>query len=154
MADLFGFSPVADADPVADMARIGRLAEFVLCARLTEWGYYCSHADAAGFDVLVSTGQGHIRVQVKSSAQIHNGKCSWHATSRSGTPNHRGGKSNGVGRYTRKDADVFALYSRSFDKFVFAVVDGGPSYYALPVAVVRGCDEAAAFAAVAAKVLE
>jgi hypothetical protein len=154
VTDLFGFQqPVESESECEDMAQLGRLAEFILCARLTSWGYYASHADAIGFDVLVSVEQGHIRVQVKSSAQVRDGKCSWGASSQSGTPNHRGGKSTGVGRYTKRHADVFAFYSRPFDKFVFAPVDGEHSSYRFPVAVVRGCDESSAFAAVVHKVI-
>lgn len=111
--------PSEFSSALTETMRLGRMAEFLVCVELTRLGYFVTHVDAPGFDLVLCVNDASFRVQVKSSTQIRNGRCRWVL--------HVGRYINGVDQkraITRASADLLALYHHEFSTIVFVPVEG------------------------------
>ena len=125
---------------MAHWTRLGRMAEFLVCAELTRLGYYVTHVDAPGFDLILAVQDASLRVQVKSSTIVECDRCVWSLVHHVNDNGHgRAKPRRGAGNtraITRAQADLFALYHHEFGTTVFLPVEGRASAR-LPVSQVR-----------------
>lgn len=143
MSDLFG-SSLDEGDETEegcpDYARLGRYVEFIVCAELTKLGYFVTHCDAPGFDILLVASGKPLRVQVKSSHKIENGKCVWRTRVSDGRTQSKARIKRPI---TTNEADILALYHHAFEQLIFvAVRDASAGYIELPIAQVKASDSA------------
>ena len=139
VVDLFGNLPeeIFKEDEQSDLYRIGRYAEFMVCAQLTKAGYDVFHVDTVGFDLILKHPQGTFTIQVKSSRQTQNGKGQkvlWKTVARSGSANGK--------RYarplTRADAHLLALHSTEYETtIVLPITNNMPSQFAFSISQVE-----------------
>jgi hypothetical protein len=101
-------------------SRDGRVAEFLVCAELTRLGYYVTHVDAPGFDVILAVEDASLRVQVKSSTLVTDGYCNWKLALNDRKRRHNGTKV----AITKAHADLIALYHHQFGTTIFLPVEG------------------------------
>jgi hypothetical protein len=129
-----------------DSSRLGRYAEFMVCAELTRLGYHAIHVDAPGFDIILSIDGRSLRVQVKSTTTIKQPplpqgrgrpprsqayavwQCTRHQYSSNGGLNRRGGKT-----LTLSDTDIIALFHHKFETIVFFAVQDIKDKMMLPI---------------------
>lgn len=124
--------PSNDNDP--DHSRLGRYAEFLVCADITQNGYYAIHADYIGFDIILVDGHKTYRVQVKSSSVIRRGLAEWRC--RINKNSHRGNEAR-KRELDRRDADILALYHHDLATITYLPVLHGCGRLQLPVSQVR-----------------
>jgi hypothetical protein len=105
-----------------DSSRLGRYAEFMVCAELTKLGYDVLHVDAAGFDIILSVDGASWRVQVKSTSVVREGYCEWKAVRHAGSTNGKKGMTRPTSAITRREADILALFHHQFGTVVFMPV--------------------------------
>lgn len=144
-----------DVGEFIDSSRLGRYAEFMVCAELTRLGHHALHVDAPGFDIILTVDDRSLRVQVKSTTTIKQpplpnigGKggrpprtqayatwnCSRHAYASNG-----GTKPRGTKQLTSNDTDVVALYHHTFGTTIFMPVQAltGTGRMVLPLSQVQ-----------------
>jgi len=128
--------PVERLGAMPHWTRLGRMAEFLVCAELTKLGYYVTHVDAPGFDLILAVRDASLRVQVKSSTRISAGFCTWelvHHIHEHNKPRRGAGRTLPI---TKAQADLLALYHHEYGTTVFLAVDGS-RYARLPVAQIK-----------------
>jgi hypothetical protein len=133
-------SGVAADDEAAGRRRLGRYAEFMVCAELTKLGYDVWHCDAPGFDVVLVEGDRSLRIQVRSTGNIDKGYCSWMCRKGYGSRDSNNFLKSRI--LDRRDADLIALYHLVFGSLIFATVDElpGGGTFKFPVGQVREHD--------------
>ena len=137
--DLFGVEDRPDEDNISTK-KLGRYAEFLICAELSKLGYDVWHCDAPGFDVIFVTEERSLRIQVRSTTHIENGHCMWML--RKGYGNRD--KTNYIKTrpIDRRDADLIALHHLVLGTTVLIGIDdisaGGA--IRLPISQVRNHD--------------
>jgi hypothetical protein len=129
----FAADDVVDQDgdgDFIDTSRLGRYAEFMVCAELTRLGYRAIHVDAPGFDIILTVEDRSLRVQVKSTTSViyppllkANGGpgrkprtqpyAVWNCTQHVDSSRSRV-KRNNTRRLTPGDADIIALFHHKF----------------------------------------
>lgn len=113
---------ISEVAPARQRARLGRYAEFMVCAELTKRGYYVTHCDAPGFDLILIVGEKTLRVQVRSTSNItvKGDCCVWMCRKGFGSRNADNFlRSRPI---NRSDADLLALYHHVFATTVFVGV--------------------------------
>ncbi|TWH01806.1 hypothetical protein L614_002000000400 [Ochrobactrum sp. J50] len=131
--DLFGnciSAPLADNDNRHDYSRLGRYAEFLVCADITKNGYHAIHSDTSGFDVLMIAGHKTYRIQVKSSSIIRRQRAEWRCRI---SVDRRGGNASRKREVDRRDADILALFHNDLETIVYLPVLPGCGHVKLPV---------------------
>lgn len=139
-----------------DASRLGRYAEFIVCAEITRLSYHAIHVDAPGFDVILCINGSSLRVQVKSTARIKRPpirrtgtqgpsprfselaiwSCHKHTNASNG-----GSKDRGIQPITKADADMIALYHHTLKTTVFMPISAvGNGKIALPIAQLKDPD--------------
>lgn len=122
--DLFGEPACVDDDCADDLnhSQLGRYAEFMVCAQLCKAGYYVVHVDAVGFDLVVSTDEGSYTVQVKSTSNSENGRCTWGISAHKEAG--RGGRNEKrkARPIRRSDADLLALFHQQYGTTIIVPV--------------------------------
>jgi len=117
----------------------------LVCAELTRLGYYVTHVDAPGFDLILTVENASLRVQVKSTMQTRDGFCIWKCVHRCAIgPGQRLDLQKPI---TKAQADVLALYHHELRSTVFLPVEGR-RIIRLPVSQVRNHDAAISLRAV------
>lgn len=174
--DLFGnkSEPEREPEPGADEAfldssRLGRYAEFMVCAELTRLGYRVIHVDAPGFDLIVSIEDRSLRVQVKSTTAIRHppppqpgrGRpprsqpfAEWHCQLHNVPSNGGRRKARTAKNVSSVDADVLALFHHKFGTMFFLGLPPGfavPRNVRLPLSQVRVGQSEASFKAALVK---
>ena len=119
-------------------SQLGRYAEFMVCAELTKLGYYVVHVDAPGFDLILSANDMSLRVQVKSSTVVTDGYCRWNCHKHQQASNGGRQSKRGLGRLTRADADLVALFHHQFQSIVFVPINEARTIMKFSVSQVRG----------------
>jgi hypothetical protein len=105
-----------------DHNRLGRMAEFMVCAEITRLGFHAIHADAPGFDILLIHSKRPYRVQVKSSTLIKEERfCEWRCRIHISSARGAAARARGL---THDDCDLLALYQHQLSKVVFRPVIG------------------------------
>lgn len=140
--DLFGNQVVepgdqTEAESDISTSLLGRYAEFMVCAQLCRAGYFATHVDSAGFDLILQTEDGTRTMQVKSSRVIESGYCHWRIKRRLGIIGPRLAR----GQYDRverqlgpQDANLLALFHHSFETtIIWPITKLLPRHIALPV---------------------
>lgn len=124
-------------EDATDYSQVGRYVEFLVCAELTKLGYFVTHCDAPGFDILLVADGKPFRVQVKSSHKVEDGRCIWRTrVTMTGT-----GKQRIKRPLTKADADIVALYHCQFDRMIFAPISKcSTGIVDLPISQVRAAD--------------
>ena len=140
-----------------DSSRLGRYAEFMVCAELTRLGYHVIHVDAPGFDIIMAVDGVSLRVQVKSTNTIvaplvrkpgggrpPNGShmCRWGTMTHDSSSNGGRNANRKVRPLCKTDADLLALYHHQFGTTVILPLDAlnKSGYVALPVSQVKDHD--------------
>jgi hypothetical protein len=143
-----------DGESFVDSSRLGRYAEFMVCAELTKLGYHALHVDAPGFDIIASCNEASVRVQVKSTSRVaqppppHAGRgrpprsgeyCEWNCKTHEGATNGKKMLRRGQRTLDRRDADVLALYHHRFNTITFLPITAlnGSGKVILPLAQVK-----------------
>jgi hypothetical protein len=116
-ASLFGIEQqIAETiEEKEDHSRLGRYAEFMVCAELTKLGYYVLHVDAPGFDIILSIDGASWRVQVKSTSLVREGFCRWNLKRHTASNGGRVLRKNIP--ITRAEADILALFHHQFSNY-------------------------------------
>lgn len=141
LLDLFGDNeddaPQEEEPSSADYARLGRYAEFMVCAELTKLGYYVVHVDAPGFDLILSANSRTFRVQVKSSSTTIDGRRRWRCRI---AVEHRRASGYRKRPITKEDADLLALFDHATGKTIFVPVQGNVGQITIPLSQVASVD--------------
>jgi hypothetical protein len=115
----------------------------MVCVQLTKLGFWVTHVDGVGYDLILNTEHGSVSVQVKGSSVVRNGYCLWSAD--------KHGAANNVGRnnhsrvakraLTPRDADLLALFHHGTETTVFLPIEHGmKARIALPQHQVQQAD--------------
>jgi hypothetical protein len=115
----------AASDEAANRKRLGRYAEFMVCAELTKLGYDVWHCDAPGFDVVLVDGDRSLRIQVRATNNVDKGYCSWMCRKGYGSRDENNFLKSRV--LNRRDADLVALYHLGFGSLIFITTDELPA---------------------------
>jgi hypothetical protein len=127
-----------------DSSRLGRYAEFIVCAELTRLGYHALHVDAPGFDIILTVEDRSLRVQVKSTATIKHpvshakiytkrmpskqqAVAVWNCKRHTQASNGGNRTDRSPKRLTICDADVVALFHHKFKTVIFFPIQSVPA---------------------------
>jgi len=115
--DLFPEETSTETEGELTTSQLGRYAEFMVCAELTKLGYYVQHCDAPGFDVILVVEKRSLRVQVKSTSSVKEGRCYW--TCSKCRYSDRDMNNRGRRAIDKSDADLIALYHHVFGTTIY-----------------------------------